>query len=220
MNRILLHSMIFLLFLTITCNGKAQQVSGRVTSFKNYTLQNVRVKSVKSGMTTMTDSTGKFSLEIIPGDVLLFSAEGFFERKVKVNREEVLSIDLKYKFGEGSFEEAVKNNHISGAALRLALQSFPGSRQKDYSKYQDIFALIRAEITNVRVSGTNVYSQKAISFSMSPQVLYVVNDMVVNDISYISPVEVAGIVFLEDNSAADYGIRGANGVIKITLKTH
>jgi len=57
------------------------------------------------------------------------------------------------------------------------------------------------------------------SFSLSSQVLYVVNDMIVNDISYISPTEIQKIVYLEDNEAAEYGMRGANGVLKITLKS-
>jgi len=212
--------MMFIFILKMSCNAQTQQVSGRVTTFRDYTLRNVRVRSLKTGMTAVTDSAGMYHLETIHGDVLVFSAEGFFDKKIKADKEADMNINLKYKFDEDSFEEAVKNNHISSKALGQALGSYKVIKQKDYSKYENIFDLIRSELSKVRVSGTNVYSQKAISFSMSPQVLYVVNNMVVNDISYISPIEVASIVYLEDNAAADYGIRGANGVIKITLKTH
>jgi hypothetical protein len=210
---------LFLIIFACTFNSKAQQVSGRVTSFKNIPLQNVMVKSLKSGNTAITDSAGMFSLETAPGDALLFSASGFFDRKIRTSGMKVIDADLRYKFDKGSFDQAVKGHHISAPALSEALRAFPAKGQKDYSKYQSIFDLIRAEINNVRVSGTNVFSAKAISFSMSAQVLYVVNDMVVNDISYISPTEVAEIVYLEGNAASDYGIRGANGVIKITTKT-
>ena len=219
MKKILFCTAIFFVFFEFEFNIQAQQVSGMVTTFKSYPVRNVRVKSLKTETKTQTDSTGKFFLETVPGDVLTFSAEGFFDRKIKSLGEGFLTVDLRYKFDERSFEDAVHNNHISASELREALKSFPPRGQKDYSRYQNIFELIRSEISNVRVSGTNVYNTKINSFSMSPQVLYVVNDMVVNDISYISPVEVASIVFLEDNSAAEYGIRGANGVIRITLKT-
>ncbi len=219
MKKIFLCSLILFVLCEFEFDIQAQQVSGKVTAFKNYPVRNVKVKSLKTENAALTDSAGRFILETVPGDIIWFSAEGFFERKIRTSKEEFLNISLKYKFDERSFEDAVNNNHISALTLKEALKSFPARGQKDYSKYQNIFELIRSEISNVRVSGTNVYNTKVTSFSMSPQVLYVVNDMVVNDISYISPVEVGSIVFLEGNSAADYGIRGANGVIKITLKT-
>jgi hypothetical protein len=219
MKHILLRPAFLIVLFVSVYSTQAQKVTGFVTAFKSYPLENAKVKSLKTEKSTFTDSSGRFSLETIPGDVILISAEGFFDRKIKTEKSLDLNIDLRYKFDETSFDEAVKNNHISAVALREALKTFHRNGQKDYSKYQNVFELIRAEISNVRVSGTNVYSIKAISFSMSPQVLYVVNDMVVNDISYISPSEITKIVYLEDNEASDYGIRGANGVLKITLRT-
>ena len=89
---------------------------------------------------------------------------------------------------------------------------------KDYSKYQNIFELIRSEIPGVKVEGTNVYTTKGLSFSLSSQVLYDVDDMIVSDISYVAPVEVEKIDYIDDAGAAAYGMRGANGVIKIILR--
>jgi hypothetical protein len=219
MDTLFLRSVILSVLIAATFEAQAQQVSGVVTAFKDYPLNRVKVRSIKNEITVLTDSAGRYSISATPGENILFSAEGFFERKIKAPRDGVMNINLKYKNEDNSFEEAVKNNHISAQALRDALKSFRAGGQKDYSKYQNIFELIRSEISNVRVSGTKVYNVKAISFSMSSEVVYVVNDMVVSDISYISPADVGSIAFLEDNSAAAYGIRGANGVIRITLKT-
>jgi hypothetical protein len=109
-------------------------------------------------------------------------------------------------------------NHISPSCLEHGLGKFPNRGMKDYSRYQNIYELVNYEFYTLRVDGANIYNIKAISFSMSAQVLYVVNDMVVSDISFVRPGEVKKIEFIEDSEATVYGVRGANGVLKITLR--
>jgi hypothetical protein len=100
---------------------------------------------------------------------------------------------------------------------KQAINKTPDRVNKDYSKYQNIFELIRCEIPNVKVEGTNVYTTLGLSFSLSPQVLYDVDGMIISDISFLVPREVKTIVYIDDAGAASYGMQGANGVIKITL---
>ena len=195
-----------------------QQVSGTVTSFKNIPLRNVKVKSSKTSTSVLTDSLGRYSISVADEDILNFNASGFDERKVRLKKNPVVDVDLRYKFSEGSFSEAVENKHITEVNLTRALEKYQSKGEKNYNRYQNIFDLIRGEISNVRVVGTSVYSVKAISFSMSAQVLYVVDDTIISDISYISPVMVKKIEYLDGIYASDYGMRGANGVIRITLK--
>jgi len=195
-----------------------QQVSGKVTSFKNTPLLNVNVKSLKTGNSVVTDSLGRYSIVAADNDILDFIASGFVERRIRLKKNPVADVNLKYMFSETSFNDAVGNNHIGANELKKILEKYPSKVEKDYSHYQNIYELIRGEITNVRVVGTAVYSVKAISFSLSSQVLYVVEGTVISDISFISPVNVKKIEYLEDTYAADYGMRGANGVIRITLK--
>jgi hypothetical protein len=101
---------------------------------------------------------------------------------------------------------------------KRAINNIPNRVKKDYSKYQNIFEMIQCEIPNVKVEGTNVYTIKGLSFSLSAQVLYDVDGMIVSDISYVRPVEVEKIEYIDDAGAAAYGMRGANGVIKIILR--
>ncbi len=100
---------------------------------------------------------------------------------------------------------------------KQAISKTPDRVNKDYSKYQNIYELIRCEIRNVKVEGTNVYTTLGLSFSLSAQVLYDVDGMVISDISFVVPREVKKIEYIDDAGAAAYGVRGANGVIKITL---
>ncbi len=209
-----------LLFVT-EINALAQNmitVAGEVTAFKTYPLNKAFVKSLKTGENMLTDSLGRFSINSPVNDVLLISASGFNDKKVRVKKSADMVINLQYGYKETSFDDAVNNDHIKRWVLEQALKDHPIKGQKDYSRYNNIFELIKSEIMNVKVAGTNVYSIKAQSFSASPQVLYVVDDMVVSDISFIYPSEVRNIEYLEGSDATAYGMRGANGVLKITLK--
>ena len=100
--------------------------------------------------------------------------------------------------------------------LNEALRKYPQKGMRDYSDYHDIFSIIRGEFPTLRVQDNTVYNRQ--SYSLSNQVLYVVNGMVVNDISTITPGEIKKLEFLQDNAAAEYGISGANGVLRVTLK--
>jgi hypothetical protein len=197
---------------------KTGTITGEVFAFKIYPVNKAIVKSIKTGVTVVTDSLGKFTINCVENDNLLISASGFMENKIHIRKVAGIVINLQYGYKETSFNDAVGHNHISGRLLEEALKKYPVKGQKDYSKYSDIFALISTEIVNVRVVGTNVYTTKALSFSMSPQVLYVVDDMIISDISFISPAEVQKIEFFDDNRSSEYGMRGANGVLKITLR--
>jgi hypothetical protein len=77
--------------------------------------------------------------------------------------------------------------------------------------------LVASEFYNLRVNGTSVVNTKRRSFG-SQQVLYVVNDRIVPDISFVLTNDIKKIEFIDDVGATLYGSMGANGVLKITLK--
>jgi hypothetical protein len=193
-------------------------VTGIVTSFKTFPLNNATVKSIRSGQSTSTDSLGRFTIGKTDNDVLQITARGFLNQRVKVKNVQKLYINLKYAFGENSFKDAVGNGHMTETMLNEALSKYPQKGMRDYSTYYDLFRLIRDEYPTLRVEGNNVFNSQAISFTASNQVLYVVNGMVVNDISSILPNEIQKMEFLQNSAAAEYGVRGANGVLRFTLK--
>ncbi len=206
---------------TISIPGYAQEstvISGFVTTYKNYPLNNVTIKSSITGSVVQSDSIGHFTINSAMKDILIFSASGFDVKKVKIKKLQSLSIDLVYSNKENSFSDALENNHISREDLQKGIETNSLKGVKDYSKYKNIYEIIKNEIINVKVIGTAVLTTKVISFNASPQVLYVVDDMIVTDISYVLPSEVKTIQYLEGVSTSLYGSRGANGVVKITLK--
>lgn len=191
---------------------------GVVTAFEKYPLNNVSVRSMKTGNTAKSDSSGQFCIDCAGKDVLVFTAAGFLERKIRVKKFRQITINLPYAFAENSFSDAVHNNHISAIKLENARNASLKKGQKDYRNYTSIFDIIQSEFSTLKVVGKEVHTVKTTSFSLSQQVLYVVDGMIISDISDISPMDVLKIEFVDNASAAEYGMRGGNGVLKITLR--
>lgn len=217
------HLTIFSILLMLLCisESKAQDnksVSGMVTSFKKIPLNKAKIISSKSGEVVYTDSQGQFSIQRIEKDLLIVSAAGFEDKKIKISKENSFIIDLLYKDDVTNFNNAVNNGHITEDALRQAINSQKSKNVKDYSVYSSIYELISSEIYNVRVTSNVVYNKKVKSFEQNPKVLYVVDDKIVTDISFVSPMYVKSIEFIDDVGATMYGSMGGNGVLKIYLK--
>ncbi len=212
---------ISVLIMIIHGSGAAQEIksiSGIVTTFRDIPLKNVKVTALKSKEITLTDSLGLFALKCWDKDVLIVTASGFFKKEIRVKKQNRYAIDLIFNNSDTSFNDAVKNGHIAKDVLQKAISLNPLQREKDYYKYSDIYELIKNEIPNVKVSGKSVMTTKVLSFTLSPQVLYVVDDMIVFDISFINTMDVKTIQYIDGVDASYYGARGANGIIKITLK--
>ena len=195
-----------------------QSVTGVVTSFKTIPLKHVTVISLKAGESVITDSSGRFSVKCFKKDVLKVSASGFIEKKQKVASGSVYKIDLVYSDNVQNFNDAISHGHITEEVLKKAVLAKEKTNVKDYSKYTSIYEAIASEIYNVRVKGNTIVNTKLRSFDRTPEVLLVVDDKIVSDISFIDTEYVKSIEFIDDVSTTMYGAMGANGVLKIRLK--
>jgi hypothetical protein len=207
-----------MLLSTVTNAQDLRSVNGVITSFKTIPLKRATVTSLKAGESAITDSSGTFSVKCFTKDVLEVSANGFIEKKQKVKAGSSYKIDLVYRDNVKNFNDAVSHGHISDEILRKAIFAEESKNIKDYSKYKTIYELIASEIYNVRVKGNTIVSTKRVSLNSTPVVLLVVDEKIVSDISYIEPGYVKSIEFIDDVGTTLYGSRGANGVLKITLK--
>jgi len=217
-NAFLIIVLISFLSVALTNVQDLRSVSGVVTSFKTIPLRHVTVTAQKSGESVKTDSTGTFTINCFKNDVLKVSALGFVEKKQKVKAGSIYKIDLAYIDNVENFNNAVSHGHVAETVLRDAAFAKENTGTKDYSKYKSIFDAIASEVYNVRVNGNMIVNTKLKSFDRTPEVLLVVDDKIVSDISYISTEYVKSIEFVDDVSTAMYGAMGANGVLKITLK--
>jgi len=202
----------------ITYSQEKVRVTGVITSFKTVPLRNVSILASRTGDTATTDSAGVFSVQCMKKDVLRVSASGFIPRKQKTKGVSVYKIDLVYRDDPANFNEAVNNGHIAERVLRDAITSGTRTQVKDYSKYKSVYEAIAGEIYNVRVNGNMIVNTKLRSFDRTPEVLLVVDDKIVSDISFIGTEYIQSIEFIDDVGTSMYGAMGANGVLKIKLK--
>lgn len=221
MNSRLFTIVVLLLYVVLGNRAEAQEkksVSGIVTSFKKVPLIKVKIVALKSGDVTFSDSTGRFTLNTFEKDVLTFSASGFESKSTRIGKQNTYLVNLIYNDNIDNFNDAVTGGHIAEETLRKAINNELLKSQKDYTVYNSIYQLIGSEFYNLRVSGTSVYNRKIRSMDLNPQILYVVDEKIVSDISYINTTYVKSIEFIDDVGTSMYGAKGANGVLKITLK--
>jgi len=213
---------IFIILVLIKGYGACAQenkiIRGKVTTFGVIPLNNVEFTASKSGEVAHSDSLGLFSISCSEKDIIKISASGFDGIRIKARKFNSSFIDLVYSNNQTSFADATKNGHISKELLEEAINKYPLKGEKDYSKYNNIYDLINCEIYNVNVSGQSVTTTKRNSFSLSQEVLYVVDGIIVLDISFVLPFNIKSIRYVDGPEASKYGSRGANGAIEITLK--
>ena len=96
-------------------------------------------------------------------------------------------------------------------------------KNKDNRVYNSIYDYFRDRVPGVRVemSGNRpakIFVRGINSVNSPTDPLMIVDGTIMNDISDINPYEVESVDVLKDAAAAIYGVRGANGVIIITMK--
>ena len=187
------------------------------------------VEVEKAGSQTLTDVSGKFSIDVgTQNAVLVVSYTGYLEKKVAINGSDnnikiPLSIDPK------GLEDVVvigyatvKKNDVTGAVA--------GINQKDIKSRPVANAMqaMQGKVAGVDIGsnerpGTlgniNIRGVRSLTASNSP--LFVLDGipLMTGSIDNINPDDIESIDVLKDASAtAIYGSRGANGVIIITTK--
>ncbi len=201
-------------------------VSGTVTSADNSPLPGVNIFIEGTTKGTVSDIDGNYSLEV-SGDavVLTYSFIGYVTRNVPVNNQSTIKITLQEDsemlnevvvIGYGTVRKSdltgavssVKNEELIKVPASNPMQALQGKVAG-----VQVVSSSGAPGTNpvVRVRGVGTFNNN------SP--IYVVDGVILNDISFLSAADIASMEVLKDASAtAIYGSRGANGVIMVTTK--
>ncbi len=230
--------------------GIAQQrrtVRGTVTNKQKEPVPGVTVLVKGTNTGTITDSEGKYSVQVNPDQVLVFSFVGMKTREVPVGNSALVNIEMDEE--AIGLEEVVaigygvqRKSDLTGATNRLT--------EDDMNKS---IATSPIEMMQGRISGVNIIQNSGEPGSgMSVQVrgsnsirsgqdpLYVIDGIPLdnadltpdgatatgvnqsankNPITFLNPDDIESIDVLKDASAtAIYGARGANGVVIITTK--
>jgi len=218
--------LVIAVFLSFATYAQQTSVSGTVTDPSGETIPGVNILEKGTTNGAVTDLDGAFTLTTSsPDAVLVFSFVGFATQEISLNGratievvmgEDALGLDEVVVVGYGIQRKsdvtgsisAIKSDEIS----RLPTPDVTQSLQGRVSGVQVTSASgAPGEGTTIRIRGVGTLNNS------NP--LFVVDGMLLDDIDFINPNDVASIEVLKDASAtAIYGSRGANGVIIVTTK--
>jgi len=210
-----------------------QSVSGKVIDDTGLGLPGVSVVVKGTQQGTVTDTEGKFSLNVMDNQsILVFSFVGYASQEVIVGTQSVINIALKVD--NKSLNEVVvigygsqKKADLTGAIATISADKLRSKAAVSYGEalvgqmagvqVQQTSGAPGGEGLNIRVRGTGSIS--ASSAANSP--LYVIDGFPIDSSasSLVNTTDIESIQVLKDaSSTAIYGSRGANGVVIITTK--
>lgn len=217
-----------LLLLLLPAGAAAQTVTGTVTSgdgMRPVSAANVSIKGTQIG--TITDAAGRYSLEVpsAENDTLVFASIGYTRQEVAVAGRSVVDATLMPQ--AIALEELVvvgygtqQRRDVTGAVASV--------RTDDVATVAtaNVEQALQGRVAGVQVSPSSgepgsdaVVRIRGVGTLGDASPLYVVDGMLLDDISFLSPNDIAGMEVLKDASAtAIYGSRGANGVIIVTTR--
>ena len=217
-----------LLFCATTVFGQNRAVTGTVTDTNGEPLigASVTVKGTTNG--SITDVSGKFSLQQVPASAtLVISYIGYLSQDVSVNSSQ-RTVDVQLKEDTQNLDEVVVVGYGSQAKRDMAvsvavvdtkkLQKTSGSSATQQLQGKTAGVYIGTSgapgaATMVRIRGVNTINDNG--------PLYVIDGVSSKnqDLSSINPNDIESLQILKDASAAAiYGAQASNGVILITTK--
>ncbi len=217
---------IFFLALLASAAAAAQTAVGGTVTDGTEPLIGVSVQVIGTSSGTITDLDGTYSVSVPAGaDSLIFSYIGFAPQGVAIEGRTTVDIVL----GESSqlLQEVVvigygiqQKDDLTGAVGVVE------SEQLTDIPTQSLGQSLQGKVSGLQIipgSGAPgadaIFRIRGIGTLNNADPLFVVDGMILNDISFLNPQDVQSVSVLKDASAtAIYGARGANGVIIITTK--
>jgi len=224
MKKTLLFFVISLLFNTVLI-AQNQKISGKVIDEKGETLIGVSVKVKGAAIGGSTDVNGNFSFDAPPNATLVFSFVGYNNKEIVLAGQKTLSVTLTESAGQLNELVVVGYGTQKKSQVATAVGSVQGDAIAERGTVSALQA-VQGQVAGVDISagsgraGANFNVQIRGQNSLAGgQPLFVVDGVIVSDINFINPQDIAKMDVLKDAaSTAIYGSRGSNGVVLVTTK--
>ncbi len=187
----------------ITITGKVLNQDKKPVEGAVFYIDNIKTSCVSR-------SNGSYKIKVSPSSLNLeVRSAGYEFSKTVINGETTINFTLK---SVDRPTDTLKVNEMTGTDKKSSR-----NRAKKLNTYNNIYQMIRAEVSGVIVNGNSVQIEQGHSFFGSSTPLFVINGVIVPSIDNVNPLEVKSITVLKGVSASIYGVNGTNGVISITL---
>jgi TonB-linked SusC/RagA family outer membrane protein len=216
---------IFTLSAMLAVAQQALEVTGRVTDLNDNGIPGATVVVKGTTQGTITDLSGEYMITAPADAVLVFSFVGYKTEEIDVNGQATVNVTLT----ETAFDmDEVVVVGYGTTAVKDVTGTISVVRSDDLTRQPlpNVGQALQGKVAGVQVTNDGVPGRPAtirirgvgtVRSDASP--LFVVDDVFVDDISFLSPQQIESITVLKDaSSAAIYGVRAANGVIIITTK--
>lgn len=217
------------IFITSSVMMQAQthSVSGRVSDEKGELLAGIAVYEKGTTNGTLTDEKGQYTITPTGADpVLVFSALGYEEQEIAVNKRPLIDVALVTVINE--LDEIVVVGY--GTQRKISVVGSQASIKTEQIKMpsaslSSVVAGRLAGVVSVQRTGepghdeTDIWIRGISTFANQHSRPLVLVDGVERSFNNIDPEDIESFTVLKDASAtAVYGVRGANGVIIIKTK--
>ncbi|HBZ33825.1 MAG TPA: hypothetical protein DEO38_01860 [Bacteroidales bacterium] len=217
--------LLMLLCLSVSAQIRVTGVVGASDDPEPVIGANVTVKGTTRG--TVTDFEGNFELQANVGETLVFSYIGYADQEVTVKGSAPIRVTLQPD--NQMLEEVVaigygvmKKSDLTGAVTSVKADQLTKTPAAGLDQaLQGRAAGVTVNSNSGTPGGSATIRIRGIGSAIGGNdPLYVVDGVITNDISFLSPNDIQSMEILKDASAtAIYGSRGANGVILITTKS-
>lgn len=209
-------------FLCLSASVSAQSIRGKVLDDAGLPLPGVSVTVVGTTTGTATDLEGNFTISAKAGDQLQFSFIGY-------NTQTVAAADgmtIKLAAASTDLSEVVVVGYGTSRKVDVT-GSVSVVSEKDLRDRPNANPVsnIQGKVAGVIINNSGRpgeapgVSIRGIGSIAGTAVLYVLDGVLTDNITYLNPSDIESMSILKDaSSAAIYGIRAANGVIIVTTK--
>lgn len=205
------------------------EIRGKVTDPDGSPLPGTTITIVGTTKGVITDTDGKYSIEVGPNDKLTFSFIGMESQIVEIDNRKVINVQMSSKIDE--LEEVVvvafgkqKKTEVVGSVSSIS----PEKLRVPASNLTTALAGQAAGVISYQLSGepgqdnANFFIRGVTSFGtgkVDPLILIDGIELGVTEMARLRPDDIESFTIFKDaTSTALYGARGANGVIYITTK--
>ena len=212
----------------LNVQAQEQEIQGTVTSAddqKPLPGVNITVEGTTTG--TSTDAKGNYSLSVPDTvNVLVFSFVGYETQNVSIDGRNEINVTMKPVTVSG--EELVvvgygvqQRSDLTGSVSTVEPEEItrvPAANLQD--ALQGKVAGVQITPSSGRPGAQPDVRIRGVGTLNNASPLYVVDGMLLDDISFLNPNDIESVQILKDASAtAIYGSRGANGVVIITTES-
>lgn len=208
-------------------SSNVRKISGRVVDANNEPVIGASIQVEGTGIGTISDFDGNFTLEAAEGNTLVFSFIGYKKQYIEVKRQKSLSVVMREDsemlddvvvIGYGTVSKKELTSAVSHISSKDLLQIGSGNPAMQMQGKVSGLAVENSTPSDPNSSPSiQVRGVSSRSAGLGP--LIVIDGVPGGSLDNVNENDIESIDVLKDGAAsAIYGTRGSNGVIVITTK--